>query len=110
MLLTYTYKNILCEKIKTKQITMLMKNPSDFCIFPWESKAQDSNSERVALNIMVILERTGNSFRELKWDEYKTEREKNGNFSHREKEHFDKVINYCTCANKAVTFSKSWAI
>jgi hypothetical protein len=61
------------------------------------------------MNIMVILKRTGNTFRPLSWLEYKAERTKDGNFYEIEKGYFDKVIPYFETPEKAKTFSKSWA-
>ena len=83
--------------------------PSDFQIHPWDSVTQDSGSETVALNIMVILYRTGNAFRDLTWDEYKEERQKDGNFSEFEKSKFNNVIPYLKNADTARLFSKDWA-
>ena len=48
--------------------------PSDFLEYPWNSVTKNSEYETIALNIMVILKRTGDEFRELSFDEYKTER------------------------------------
>ena len=62
-----------------------MKTPSDFKVFPWSSVSKNSETETIAQNIMIILSRTGNEFRELSWDEYKEERLKDGGFSDRER-------------------------
>ena len=83
-------------------------NPSDFTAYPWNSVTQECESEIVARNIMIILKRTGNTFRELKWNEYKKERKKDGNFTMLEKERFERVIVYCTSAENARKFSKDW--
>ncbi len=82
--------------------------PSDFDIRPWASALQNSQCELIAHNIMKILKRTGNVFRALTWEEYKSERLKDINFSDREKEYFDKVIGYCKSEETARLFSKSW--
>lgn len=85
------------------------KKPSDFAReYPWSSVKRNAESETIALNIMKILERTGDEFRELTWDEYKTERKKDGNFTESEKEFFDDVIDYCKSADTAKLFSKTW--
>lgn len=82
--------------------------PSDFTSHPFSLVLQNCEAEVVARNIMVILERTGNTFRPLLWDEYKAEREKDGHFTEREREYFDKVIKYCKSADTARCFSKGW--
>lgn len=86
----------------------IMKKPSNFTKYPWNSALKTAESEIVAQNIMKILERTGNTWRELSWIEYKKERLKDGNFSDREKEYFKQVINYCINPDTAVLFSKEW--
>ena len=43
---------------------------------PWSSTLGKMEYEVVAHNIMRILSRTGNAFREITWKEYKLEREK----------------------------------
>lgn len=83
--------------------------PSDFLEFPSASIARKYESEQVALNIMVILERTKNKFRKLSWREYKAQRLIDGHFTEGEKSHFDKVIGFCLSANTAVLFSPEWA-
>jgi hypothetical protein len=75
---------------------------------PFSSVYQKSEYETIAKNIMVILDRTGDEFRNLSWKEYKKERLKDGNFSDAEKMYFDVVIEYCTTPEKAKTFSKNW--
>ena len=86
-----------------------IKKPSDFKNFPCSSVLQKSESETVAQNIMVILARTGNTFRPLSWKEYKTERLKDGNFSEGEKGFFKQVTKWCKSAESAQLFSKEWA-
>lgn len=84
--------------------------PSNFCTHPWSSVMGQCEYERVAVNIMVILSRTGNRFRNLTWEEYKEERIKDihGDFDESEKDYFDKVIKYCKSADTARLFSKTW--
>ena len=82
--------------------------PSDFTNFPYSSVTRNNESETIARNIMVILERTGNKFRPLPWDEYKSERLKDGNFTDGEHEYFDAVIDYCKSADTAKLFSPVW--
>ena len=83
--------------------------PSLFTEKPWGSTLQNHESEVVARNIMIILERTGNTFRELTWDEYKSERMKDNDFSEKEKSYFEKVA-YLANGNKQhiINFSPSW--
>lgn len=65
--------------------------------------------EVVAQNVMKILARTGDVFRLLSWDEYKAERQKDGNFSEREYRFFDDVVNYCASSHGAAAFCPGWA-
>jgi len=86
-----------------------MKNPSDFAkIFPYSSVARSNETETVARNIMVILSRTGNVWRELSWKEYTEQRDIDGNWSQREKFYFDKAVDYCKSADTAKLFSGEW--
>lgn len=85
-----------------------MKKPSDFTKFPCGSVLQKCETEQIAVNIMVILERTGNTFRELSWNEYRVEREKDGRFTEGEKPYFKDVIGYCASPLTAALFSKVW--
>ncbi|MCP4394895.1 MAG: hypothetical protein GY804_11615 [Alphaproteobacteria bacterium] len=71
-----------------------------------------SEMEVVAQNIMIILSRTGNEFRVLSWDEYKTERLKDGGFLKSikaEQSHFNKVFAMCSTEVSARKFSPTWA-
>lgn len=52
--------------------------PSNFKTYPWNSVLRNNESETIARNVMVILSRTGDTFRPLAYDEYKTERLKEG--------------------------------
>jgi hypothetical protein len=83
--------------------------PSDFtCIFPTQSKGKDPLCEAVILNIMIILARTGDTFRELPFSEYKQRRKTDGGYTKIEKKLFPKVIGYCSSAEKAAEFSPAW--
>ena len=82
--------------------------PSNFTTYPWSSVLQNSESETIALNVMKILARTGNEFRELSYEEYKSERLKDSNFTDKEQSYFEKIILYCKTADTAILFSKSW--
>lgn len=83
-------------------------NPSDFTTYPWSSVLQNSESETIAQNIMVILKRTGNIWRELPWEEYKEERLKDNNFSERERVYFEKVQPYTVSEDMARIFYAKW--
>jgi hypothetical protein len=86
-----------------------MIKPSDFLKeHPWSCVFNQSEYETISLNVMVILKRTGDKWRELSWDEYKSERLKDGNFG-AERNYFDKVVPYCVSWEKAITFSPAWA-
>jgi len=60
--------------------------PCDFKNEPMMSVLKSDLAEVVARNIMVILCRTGNVFRELTFEEYKTERLKGGHFTIKEEQ------------------------
>lgn len=83
--------------------------PSDFTKMPMDSVLQKTEAEIVARNIMVMLSRTGNTFRELTWEEYEQEREKDGGRPWNEKAYFEKTIGYCKSPETAALFSKAWA-
>lgn len=83
--------------------------PSDFTNYPWNSILQKSECETVAQNIMKILKRTGNKFRALSFNEYKTERLKDSNFTEGELSYFDQVNDYCTDGESALRFCSNWA-
>ena len=82
--------------------------PSDFTVEPWSCIFMNKESEVIARNIMQILKRTGNAWRELSWEEYKEERLKDGNFTEREKSYFDKVLPYTVSEQQARKFSPTW--
>lgn len=65
--------------------------PSNFLSRPMGSILQNIESEIVARNIMVILNRTGNKFRPIEWNEYVDERLKDGSFTNGEQRFFDAV-------------------
>ena len=84
-------------------------NPSDFTVFPTDSVKQNHQTEQIAINIMVILKRTGDTFRPLDWEEYKKERLEDGHFTDREQGYFDGVIAHCASPETAKKFSPAWA-
>lgn len=82
--------------------------PSVFTAFPCSSVFRKCEAEQIAVNIMVILERTGDVFRPLSWKEYKKERMKDGEFTEGEKPYFEQVKEYCGSAYEAINFSTVW--
>lgn len=61
---------------------------------PRDSVCQKVEAEIIMSNIVSILYRTKNEWRDLAWEEYKSEREKDGNFTESEKKYFEMVIEY----------------
>ena len=82
--------------------------PSNFTDYPFNSVFKSSEHETIAQNIMLILKRTGDIFRTLKWEEYKVERLTDGNFSEGERAYFEKVRLYCKSSDTAQLFSETW--
>ena len=83
--------------------------PSEFAkIKPFSSVLQKSEAETVASNIMKILERTGDVFRKLPWEEYEEERLKDDDFLNVEKMYFIDAAKYTESADQAKLFSKAW--
>lgn len=77
---------------------------------------ENSECETVAKNIMVILARTGDTFRELTEEEYRAERikdyennPKGGGYSYIESQIFDRVKNVAKSAIMAARFCDDWA-
>jgi len=83
--------------------------PSMFISNPLSSILRSGDHETVARNIMVILARTGDTFRDITWEAYSKERVKDGNFSTKEEKYFEDVVNWCTTMDNAVKFSPVWA-
>lgn len=103
------------DGLTTEEETLLMEpedqdglKPSDFNTHPWGSVKQKSEAETIARNIMVILARTGNKWRPLTWEEYRTERLKDKDFSDFEKRYFDEVVPFCANPDIAKQFSPAW--
>ncbi len=69
---------------------------------------QKREHEIIASNIMTILARTENSFRDLSWEEYKSERLKDSNFSENEKYYFNEVIPYFKSEDTVRLFCPGW--
>lgn len=86
--------------------------PKDFATrSPMASVLGKAEAETVARNIMVILARTGNEWRQLGWNEYERERNQDGNFDAvAEKHYFDRVIIYTESPIVARVFAPGWKI
>jgi hypothetical protein len=83
--------------------------PSDLIKeYPFESVFGKSEYETIALNIMRILERTGNTWRKLSYEEYETERLKDSNYSKQEEMYFEQVLKYTENPSMAAKFSTEW--
>lgn len=92
-----------------------MKTPKDFMGKPWGSIFQNSETEWVAQNIMKILKRNGDSWRELSWDEYCDVRIADTKDGARggwnpglERPLFDKVLPYTVSQEQAEKFAPNW--
>lgn len=73
------------------------------------SIAKRHEPEVIAVNVMKILARNGDTFRLLSWEEYAAERQEDGNFTERERPYFDQVVNYCASSHGAAAFCPGWA-
>ncbi len=82
--------------------------PSDFTNEPWNSILQKSEAETIARNVMVILKRTGNTWRELSDEEYEEERKKDGRYTTSELKYLAQVRPYTISPEMASKFSKDW--
>ena len=82
--------------------------PSDFTSFPWNSVTNNAECEIIAQNVMTILKRTGDEWRELTEEEYIRERKKDGNWGNSELGHFRKVLPYCKSEDTARLFCPDW--
>jgi hypothetical protein len=84
--------------------------PSDLKMTqPYDSVFRNSECETVARNIMIILARTGNEFRDLSAQEYSDERRKDGEpASVQEMGVFEKVVFYTKSEDNARHLSKYW--
>jgi hypothetical protein len=88
---------------------MSQPKPSDFCIKPTNSVLQNIEAEIVAANIMAVLARTEDEWRELSFKEYAIERDKDGDFyAHLEHPYFEQVVGYTVSPETAALFSPAW--
>ena len=82
-------------------------NPSQFRGHPYSSKVGKTEAEVIARNIIVIQKRTGDTFRELTWEEYQKERlgdaehDSNRFVEWAEKPWFERVMPYLTTSEGA---------
>lgn len=98
------------EPVITPAITPVL--PSQFKAQPWGSVTQKSECETVARNVMVMLSRTGNQWRELTPEEYLQERVKDGaslSDAQWELPYFRRVVQYTISPEAAREFSPAWA-
>ena len=86
-----------------------MTNPSAFTVWPYSSVLRDSHCEQVAVNIMVILKRTGDAWRPMSADEYGSQPERNGVLSARQADLFHRVAPLVATEAMARKFSPEWA-
>lgn len=87
--------------------------PSKFCVRASDSVFHKREHEVIAGNIMLILSRTGDTWRRLPWEEYVAERMKDketdsSHFTEAERPFFDAVIGYTLSAETAVLFCPEW--
>ncbi len=96
------------KKPAMSKLTINDLKPSHFTGKPFGSILQNSESETIALNSMVIRKRLGDKW-DLSWKEYKAERKKDNGFTEGEKTYFEKVIPLISDVIGAISFSQSWA-
>jgi len=72
------------------------------------SVTRKAECEIVIENIITILKRTGDEWRKLEWDEYKTERLKDGHFSDIEQGYFNRVVEYTYSFESASLFCPNY--
>ena len=80
--------------------------PSVFNVFPVGSRANKTQCEVVALNIMKIRDRLKKW--DISWEEYKEQRSIDGEFSEGEKDFFEKVIPMIEDSVHAMAFCDDW--
>jgi hypothetical protein len=82
--------------------------PSDFVMRPWDSVPQNTETEIVARNIMVISMRLGDEWGNVTRDQYIAERTKDGNYSEREGDILDGLYPQLNDVIGAIAFSPTW--
>jgi len=101
---TLDYLVGLCNQFTTTKVVINplslrsdTRRPSEYLSkFPSGSILYDYSSEQVIYNCLVILAKTGNTFRPLTFEEYQKVRKEDGCFSINERPHFDRVQKYLT--------------
>ncbi len=89
---------------------MKKTKPSQFLKHPFDSVEKSLERELTALNIMKILARTGDVFRELTIEEFIAERNKDKHKFNEDERHFFLCMRWwCVSAEEASKFSKAWA-
>ncbi len=87
------------------------KYPSDFLRHPYNSILKDLKYEKIARNIITILARTCDTWRDLSWEEYVKERQKDEDelsLILTEKGYFDIVTPFCKTVELAKLFCPTW--
>ena len=123
---TETFKNrieaknayIAAEQKRINELAKVLSNykiekkyPSDFLQHPFNSILKDLKYERAARNVMVILARTSDAWRDLSWEEYVKEHQKDVDelsLILAEKGYFDIVTPFCKTAELAKKFCPTW--
>lgn len=98
------YINILLDE------RIRLATPADYISYPWGSILNSTEHEMIARDIMVILYKTGNVFREISFDEYKKEKTKitKNIINASEESRFMQVVNFCKNPYMANSFCKNW--
>ena len=100
----------LTEAVVTNSaLDLSMLRPSHFTRFPCMSITGKCEAETVAQNIMLICKRRGDHWGVLTRDDYKAEREKDGNFTSGELHYFDEIYPQIDSVIGAIGFSVMWA-
>ena len=85
--------------------------PSNYTSQPMGSVAQNSETESIARNIMVILKISGDVFRNLSFGDYGKARIADGATQRDlciEKQFFERAIPYCITSKLADEFCSNW--
>ena len=88
-----------------------MTKPSNYLNHPFGSVSQKSECETIARNIMYILSKAGDEFRELSFEEYSEHRLKD-KATQRDLDlelyYFNQIVRYCVSENNANRFCGNW--
>lgn len=98
-------------ELNEEELKKMNKKPSNYLGYAMGSILQNSESETIARNIMVVLSKMGDTFKELTFEQYSEARRADG-ASERdmmlEKPYFEKVSPHCVSAETADAFCKGW--